>query len=268
MIQEHFAKFISEFYGYGEWSALDWFLGIEEGGGGNIEHVNQKMQQFFFWNSINDGLVDNFEFQSLLEECKNGRFLDASYRGPAAQSTWIHLLKALILKRTGNWPDLQDAKLSQISNLGRVNSYNINSALIELFPLPNPGINQTEFERWFDWTSHFSEDWRMPRERYVYENTIIENRINFIRQKLILHKPKNVIAYIGTNVRYFNFLSMLISTQPIEWVEVEVDSLPNKNILYHDIIHNQNQITRIFRCYHPSRTNNAIYWKKVGELML
>ena len=49
MKQEHFVKFVNEFYGYGEWTTPDWFLGIEEGGGGNIEHVNQKLSQFYFW---------------------------------------------------------------------------------------------------------------------------------------------------------------------------------------------------------------------------
>lgn len=265
MIQEHFIKFVNKFYGYGEWSTEDWFLGIEEGGGGNICHVNQKFEQFYFWNNINEGLVDNFEFQSLLDECRHGRFLTAENHGPLAQSTWFPLLKSLILKRTGVWPiDLKVIKLAQIKSLGRTNSNELNSNWIELFPLPNPRIS--EYSRWNNWTSHFNAEWIMPANRVDYENMFVNDRIEFISEKIRQFKPKNIIAYIGTNQLYFNYLSKLISINPVPWVQD--NPLPNKNILYHDIIWDSTRSTRVFRCYHPSRTNNDVYWQRVGQLMI
>jgi hypothetical protein len=265
MKQEHFVKFVNEFYGYGEWTTPDWFLGIEEGGGGNIEHVNQKLSQFYFWTNIQDGLVDNFEFQSLLDECRDGRFLTTINNGPAAQTTWIHPLKSLILKRRGIWPaDLNAVKLAQLTNLGRQNSRELNSTWIELFPLPNPGIS--EYPRWNQWTSHFSNDWIMPFDRLEYEKLFINIRIEFLRRKLEQFRPKNIIAYIGTNNVYHNYLSRLIPNIPVQWT---IDNpLPRKDILYFDILWDTNNSTRIFRCYHPSRTNDYIYWQRVGELMI
>jgi hypothetical protein len=264
MLYEHFIKFFKEFYGYGNWSSPDWFLGIEEGGGSNLDHVNQKLNQFYFWNNINEGLVDNFEFQSLLDECRAGGFLNLNNNEPKAQSTWISLIKALLYKRNGYWPTLEEAKIGQINNLGRTSNANINCALIELFPLPNPGVNEYN-NRWNKWTLHFENN-IMPARREDYENLILESRTNFIKDKIKKYKPKNIVAYIGTNHLYQTYLCNLAGINQTDW---NIDNtLPNKNILYVDITWDQLNKTRFFRCYHPSRTNNNQYWQRVGELMI
>jgi hypothetical protein len=264
--ERHFVKFANEFYGYGDWSTKDWFLGIEEGGGANINHVIEKFERFYYWTNVKDGLVDNYEFQSGLEECKIARFLTTCNGGPIAQTTWLPLLKSLLLSKTGIWPTLIDAKMAQIINLGRQYSSEINSTWIELFPLPNPGVVQ--YERWHKWTDHFQNPlWNMPRERTNYESIFIGDRIDFIKKKLEENKPRNLVAYIGTNPKYTNYLERIIGVEHFTGWAVS-HPLNNKNILYSDIVWNPNQISRIFRCYQPSRTSDRDYWEAVGELMI
>jgi hypothetical protein len=271
MNQEHFIKFYNNFYGYGNWSSSDWFLGIEEGGGGNIDHVNQKLQQFYTWNNVIEGLVDNYEFQSLLEECIQGRFLD-NKKGPKAQSTWLPPLKALLyhhLYKADNpngWPTLIESKMAQINHLGRIGTEGLNSTWIELFPLPNPGISN--FERWNEWTSHFDANWRIPSDRNLYESELAGTRISFLKEKINQFRPKNIIAYIGTNPTYCDYLSLMSGNDVGNW-NVDFPE-PDKNIRYFDHYWDEDktQKTRFFRCYHPSRTNDNAYWRRVGELML
>jgi hypothetical protein len=281
MNQQHFIKFFTEFFGYGEWETQDWFLGIEEGGGNNLNHVNQKIGQFYYWSNIKGGLVDNFEFQSLLDEVRvpGHRFLDwAIIGGPNAQTTWIHPMKALLFSKQGVWPDNQQAKWSQILSLGRQNiTENINSCWIELFPLPNPGTsNEAYFERWPIWTREFEEEWRLPVNRQDYENnkypglngSLIDFRSSIIREKIKNYKPKNIICYIGTNSNYVGVIQNIANDlSNANWFNHIVPNTPNFTIQIKDIIWSLNQKTRVIITRHPSRTNHEIYWRDVGRII-
>ena len=281
MNQQHFIKFFTEFFGYGEWETQDWFLGIEEGGGNNLNHVNQKIGQFYYWSNIKGGLVDNFEFQSLLDEVRvpGNRFLDwAIIGGPNAQTTWIHPMKALLFSKQGVWPDNQQAKWSQILSVGRQNiTENINSCWIELFPLPNPGTsNEAYFERWPIWTREFEEEWRLPVNRQDYENnkypglngSLIDFRSSIIREKIKNYKPKNIICYIGTNSNYVGVIQNIANDlSNANWFNHIVPNTPNFTIQIKDIIWSLNQKTRVIITRHPSRTNHEIYWRDVGRII-
>lgn len=278
--QNHLIKFIEEFYGYGSWEAIDWFLGIEEGGGACKSHVEQKLSQFYYWGNIQDGLVDNFEFQSLLDEARLGGFLDVSNSGgPKAQSTWIYPMKALLMHRNGVWPTPAQAKWSQVLNLGRQNhSVNtLNSCWIELFPLPNPGTAPAKYSlRWPEWTREFDDPWKLPYDREDYEhltlpngNSLIQNRIQYITQKMIKHKPRNVIMYIGTNAIYRAHIQALIATVTSNsWVKTIVTTNNGKYIEHLDINWGGSQVTRCMMTYHPARTNDTLYWQSVSAHMV
>jgi hypothetical protein len=282
MNQLHFTKFFTDFFGYGNWETQDWFLGIEEGGGNNLNHVTQKMAQFYYWSNIKNGLVDNFEFQSLLDEVREvgNRFLDWSIiGGPNSQSTWIHPMKSLLLARNGEWPDNQQAKWAQVLSLGRQNNINnINSCWVELLPLPNPGTsNEAYCNRWPVWTQEFEEQWRLPGNRQDYENRqypgfnggLIDIRSSKICEKIKNYKPKNVICYIGTNPNYFGIIQNIANSLSDDvWLEHIVPNTPNFTIQYKNIRWSSNQLTRVIITRHPSRTNHEIYWRAVGNLII
>ena len=281
MNQQHFTKFFTEFFGYGNWETQDWFLGIEEGGGNNLNQVIQKISQFYYWSNIKGGLVDNFEFQSLLDEVRaqGNRFLDwAIIGGPNAQTTWIHPMKALLFSKKGVWPDNQQVKWSQILNLGRQNNIeDINSCWIELLPLPNPGIsNKAYCQRWPIWTREFDEIWRLPVKRQDYENneypgfnrSLIDFRSSIIRHNIENYKPKNIICYIGTNPNYQGIIQNIANNlSNASWFNHTVPNTPNFTIQYKDIDWSSNQKTRMIITRHPSRTNHEIYWRDVGYLI-
>ena len=282
MKQKHFIKFFTTFFGYGNWETEYWFVGIEEGGGNNLNHITQKICQFYYWSNIKSGLVDNFEFQSLLDEIRTpgNRFLDCSINGgPNSQSTWIHPMKALLFSIYGEIPDNFNLKWSQILSLGRQSNINgINTCWIELLPLPNPGTNINVYStRWPIWTREFDEEWRLPENRQEYENrqypgfnmSLIDFRIFEIKNKIELNKPKNVICYVGTNPIYVNAIQKIANNlSATDWVNHIVPNTPNFGIQYKDIIWSDNKKTRIMITRHPSRTNHQIYWLEVGTLII
>lgn len=249
-------------------------MGIEEGGGGNIAHINQKFGQFYYWCNIIDGLVDNFEFQSLLDEVRVGGFLAINNpQGPARQTTWLPPMKALINHRGGYWPTLIEAKWSQVKNLGRQKITEcLNSCWIELFPLPNPGVNN--FSRWENWTAHFDVEWRMPANRRMYENFVLPNtgnnlintRLQFLKDKIECNKPKNIIAYVGTESAYSHTIQNFI--QGISPGPFNIIAVPPFAILQRDIDWGSNQVTRVLIVRHPARTNHNNYWQAVSNNML
>jgi hypothetical protein len=279
MKQSHFINFFTNFFGYGNWETEDWFIGIEEGGGNNLNHVNQKINQFYYWSNIKFGLVDNFEFQSLLDEVRISRFLDCTNQnGPNSQSTWIHPMKALLFNRYRTRPNILDVKWSQILSLGRQNNVNnINSCWIELLPLPNPGTsNDAWSQRWPIWTSEFTKEWRLPLNRQVYEDrqypgfnmSLIDFRSLEIQNKIEFYKPKNVICYVGTNPRYVKVIDNISNNLcKNNWVNHIVPNSPNFIIQYKDIYWSNNNKTRIMLTRHPSRTPHEIYWLEVGSLL-
>lgn len=274
--QDHFTKFITEFYGYGEWSCKHWFIGIEEGGHEKLNEIQEKLELFYSWQNI-DGLVDNLNFQTSLSFIKSSRILDS--KSPKAQATWLHPLKALLNKTKGQWPTLDEAKKSQIDNLGRQNCSNpINSLWIELLPLPNPGVQNEKYSnRWPDWTNHFNNGWKLPLNRIEYESfkfpdnqlPLIEYRIDHIIGKMIENKPLNVINYFGFNKKYRElFMNRLLNkVKSTQISNISVAKI-NKQFDFLDVIWDSNRHTRILFTLHPSRTNHGQYWMAISSSFL
>ena len=80
--------FIHNFYGYGNYQANYWFIGMEEGGGNSIEEINRRLNS---WN--NRG---KFE----LEDVAEYHFaigIPEHFRDPAKlQPTWNKLIRTLL----------------------------------------------------------------------------------------------------------------------------------------------------------------------------
>lgn len=154
------------FIGYGSLSAPYWFLGMEEGGGGN------------------DNLRTRLEFQTV-EDCKaaHQKLGITRFHGdrPRIQSTWGKMAR-IMLSLGGEEPTRQAIRRYQADQLGRSHGQTL---LAELMPIPKPGLRQWPYEV------------VMPqfRTREDYYQKVMPSRIKLLQYLFETHQPQLVIAY-------------------------------------------------------------------------
>src|SRR6184192_195563 len=124
------ATFIETFYGYGNWSAPVWFVGMEEGGGGTPEEIAKRIAA---WEQRGrNELEDLVEYHHAIGVTRH-------FGGqPKLQSTWAKLIRILWAMR-GQTPTNDDLRRVQADRFGRRNS---DTALLEMLPLPSPRMKQ------------------------------------------------------------------------------------------------------------------------------
>lgn len=74
MLEEIKLKYyIQNFYGYGNWDSLYYYIGMEEGGGSAFNLVNEKIENYYYYGIqrgndffTKEQLLDNYGFQILM----------------------------------------------------------------------------------------------------------------------------------------------------------------------------------------------------------
>jgi hypothetical protein len=159
---EHLLNFI----GYGKLNADVWFLGMEEGGGGE-SNVRARLK-----------------FHSV-EDCANAhRILGITkfHTGrKRIQSTWRGM-SYIMLRLEGKSVDRESIRNYQADYLGRFQG---NSLLCELMPLPKPRINVWGYETLIPQFKSSDE----------YYGVVKPRRVNFLRGLIQEYQPKIVIGY-------------------------------------------------------------------------
>jgi hypothetical protein len=168
--------YAQKFFGYGRWEAPIWFVGIEEGGGTDIQAVHDRLQAWAASGQSNEPEdAPSFHLAS-----KN----DVWHRPNAKlQSTWKQLIRMLLLAR--GEADTDDAlRHYQRSQLGTATG---ETCLAELLPLPSPGRNDWNYRAWSD----------LPwlQSRAAYEQKILSHRISLLRERIDRNRPRVVIFY-------------------------------------------------------------------------
>lgn len=168
-------NFSHKFLGYGNLSSPLWFIGMEEGGGNSKEEIASRIKAWI--NLGRDEVCDIFMFH--IEIGDNDFFIEK----PKIQKTWNKLIR-LQLGIESISPTTNDVRDFQRDKLGRLDSKN---ALIELMPLPSPGINIWHYDK-------FS---KLPflRNRATYFSYFLDKRVSLLREKIFSHKPKMVVFY-------------------------------------------------------------------------
>jgi hypothetical protein len=107
-------KFMKRFFGYGNWNADVWFVGMEEGGGKDIEEINCRLNS---WNKRGQKhLEDVSEFhKDFDEEIWNQFSVDKSI----LQSTWSKLIR-IFLTYKDRPSDTKDIRKYQTTQWGRI----------------------------------------------------------------------------------------------------------------------------------------------------
>ena len=175
---ELFYHFITTFYGSGNYSGDYWFIGLEEGGGSNLDQVELRIKT---WQDLGkQDLVDIYDFHMKIN-------YPAFFTDPVKlQRTWVQQAR-IILSSKGLLTIIQALKAYQRDVIGRKDS---ETCLLELLPLPSPSTSIWNYSRWS--TLPFL------KKRKAYVGYCIPWRCEYIRAKINLHRPKYVI-FLGTS---------------------------------------------------------------------
>jgi hypothetical protein len=168
-------EFIHGFYGYGNYKAPFWFIGMEEGGGGSFVEIRQRLA---IWDTRGHReLEDVADYHRAFGITKH-------WDEPVSlQSTWGKLIRVLMGAK-GLAPSPSDLKDYQRDHLGRESG---ETCLLELMPLPSPGMS-----KWF-YGDISTLPYLVNREKYLKEISPV--RIKHIQSQISIYKPPVVLFY-------------------------------------------------------------------------
>lgn len=180
--------FMGKFYGYGDYYAKYWFIGMEEGGGTNFDEINNRVN---VWKSRGSReLEDVAQYHDAIAAPKN-------YFGdnPVLQSTWRRLI-LVYLGLTNSEVDDKQVREYQGKNWGRWDS---KTCLLELLPLPSRSTRKS------DWLYAQYSDLPCLISRQKYKDCYIEDRKKHLKRKVHenIGKVKSIIFYSFSYLKYW-----------------------------------------------------------------
>lgn len=154
------------FVGYGNPSGPVWFLGMEEGGGGEQNLRNRLAFSMF------EDLYEGHKKLGIVKHHEGRRVIQRTWRG----------MCLIMLRLNGEETTPDTIRMYQAEALGR---QNVETFLAELMPIPKPSIGDWGYEEF------------MPqfRSRDDYYSRIMPKRITHIRGIVEKYSPSIVIAY-------------------------------------------------------------------------
>lgn len=168
-------EFIDTFYGYGEYSAIYWFVGIEEHGGKSRDDVEKRLAA---WKKRGKQRVES-DIAAYHREIGKGNLFEEK---PKYQPTW-HKLIRLYFEVNDFSPDksaLQDYQRKELARDGCI-------CWLELLSLPSPSTKEWQYYKYSSLT--------YLRKRKLYEKEVLPTRIEHLQKKIKKHKPKMVLFY-------------------------------------------------------------------------
>lgn len=183
-------EYVAGFYGYGNYRAAYWFVGLEEGG--STEDIHRRITT---WASRGKReLEDLIKYHFALGSPEYSRWFVAPY---PLQSTWKMLIR-MVLSAEGRALADESAKRYQSSNLATIDG---NTCLMELMPLPAPSIASLP--------SPDSLRLLGLKDRAAYLEQFAETRAKHLRNLIQEHHPKAVVFYSGNKAyrKYWDTIS-------------------------------------------------------------
>ena len=172
-------EFMHKFYGYGNLNAKFWFIGMEEGGGNDIDELHKRISA---WNENGQRLLE--DVVSYHVRIGMPHFFEINGNEPVRiQRTWGQLIRILLLAKNEN-ATTENVRDYQRYSLGRDDDHS-ETCLMELMPLPSPNINN-----WIYGQLQGIET------RAEYFNNISPLRIKKLK-KLIDEHPGKIILFYG-----------------------------------------------------------------------
>jgi hypothetical protein len=172
------AEYIRTSFGYGDYRGKYWFVGMEEGGGGDLEQVGRKLAN---WDQRGRPELSD------LRPYQTGR----------VQATWGKLIR-ILLSINGEPIGKQAVLEYQNSRLGRTGGEN---CVIELMPLPSPNAGA-----WL-YGLHSGLPGLGTRKRYMEQYA--EARALHLKKRVEEYAPIAVVFYgiNGWNLGWWRFIA-------------------------------------------------------------
>jgi hypothetical protein len=167
--------FMNGFYGFGNYHAQYWFIGMEEGGGNTFDAISRQLKIWDRWGRRE--LIDVAEYA---REMNITRWYGER---PKLQPTWKHLIR-VFLTGEGKPVDAETMRQYQKTLWGTEEG---NTSLLELLPLPAPSISS-----WL-----YGEISALPylASRKAYREHVMPLRIAHLQNRIMQYQPKAVVLY-------------------------------------------------------------------------
>lgn len=222
--------FINGFYGYGNYQAPYWFIGMEEAGGATEQEIARQLEIWDMWGR--DELLDVVEY---------AREMDiTSWYGdkPALQRTWRNLIRALLTAK-GQAVDNEVMRQYQKTEWGTKSG---ETCLLELLPLPSPSIGH-----WI-----YGQISTLPylATREAYLQYVVNSRVSQLQERVTRYQPKAVVCYGAGYRSYWKKIA-----------KVESWKYSPKGVNYAAINSTLFIITK-----HPTRSTNE-HFNNIGNLI-
>lgn len=192
--------YVGTFWGYGDYQAKYWFVGMEEGGGRTEAEVAKRLASW-----------EKHGRQELSELVRHHQESDlAAFTGDSGdiQTTWGQLIRVVLASEVRPTDD-HAVKAYQISRLG---SFGGETALLELMPLPSPDAKTWYYDKW-SWLPEL-------RTRSRYKKSYTGTRVQHLRQRIAEYKPTVVMFYSLTyKDRWQEVTGVPLVASPISGVE-------------------------------------------------
>lgn len=167
-------SYMTGFYGYGNESALYWFIGLEEGGGDSLDEIKRRVN---VWSEMGGkSIYDLYEYH---QKIGIEKWFDD--QDNILQPTWSRYCKIILASTNDHDPTRDEVWDYQSQYFGRKEGKEL---LAELRPLPSPKKNF-----WIYNTLNIP----YLKSRESYEKYITPLRINFLRTLFMDKKPKMVL---------------------------------------------------------------------------
>jgi hypothetical protein len=206
-------QFMDRFLGYGETAADFCFIGMEEGGGKTIDEVRDRLRT---WADLEKPkIVDLHLFHSRIGA-------DQYFEKPVIlQGTWKRLIRLVLTAQNG--PVEADAiRDYQANRFGRSGG---ETSLLELLPLPSPGIRRWNYSNWSD----------LPklRSRKSYEQHLVMDRIAVLKSAIRAMQPRIVVFYGLRYLKYWQDVAEL----PLPMTSAGLRMATRDSILFMTLAH-------------------------------
>ena len=177
-------QFAETFFGFGNLRHPLWFIGMEEGGGRDYWEIERRLS---VWNQRPQALVDLVEFhrKAFPDDEKVKGFFTPTVKH--LQRTWNGLIRTFLSYQGEEAIRTELVKEFQGSKLGRENINGNGVALLELFPLPSPGLKDWKYKEWSS----------LPflKTRDIYREKIAAIRVDGVKKLIQAHSPQVVVFY-------------------------------------------------------------------------
>lgn len=172
--------YMKGFFGYGNYTAPYWFIGMEEGGGGDFDNVQRRL---LAWERF--GRKETLDIAAFHREIGMPGLFNPPLK---LQHTWSRLIRVLLSAKdpAGCAGAKEDLLTLQATFLARDTKDN-ETCLLELMPLPSQSMKTWKFDKW--------SSVECLKTRKEYERRCRPKRMEALRRRIKEHKPKVVVFY-------------------------------------------------------------------------